>query len=157
MEAARALKQQEIIEDDRFWPIPDMAEGMRVEHDRLVQLGWVYDGFGGYRKKAASSHPGPKLAASNALNVSASVLRRRGYRVCNSTGRRTLKSRRGDDGNGAQLILVLQSMTAHAIAGSLLTPPQSDRGLAGRLPVVLAIRSCWRVHIVVDRAAAVET
>jgi hypothetical protein len=49
MEAARALKQQEIIE----WPIPDMAQGMRVEHDRLAQLGWVYDGFGGYRKKAA--------------------------------------------------------------------------------------------------------
>jgi len=24
-----------------------------VEHDRLAQLGWVYDGFGGYRKKAA--------------------------------------------------------------------------------------------------------
>ena len=100
MEAARALKQQEIIEDDRFWPIPDMAEGMRVEHDRLVQLGWVYDGFGGYRKKAASSHPGPKLAASNALSAS---VRWRGYRVCNSTGRRTPKSRRGDDGNGAQL------------------------------------------------------
>jgi hypothetical protein len=38
---------------------------MRVEHERLAQLGWVYDGFGGYRKKAASSHPGPKLAASN--------------------------------------------------------------------------------------------
>ena len=54
MEAARALKQQEIIE----WPIPDMAQGMPVEHDRLAQLGWVYDGFGGYRKKAASSHPG---------------------------------------------------------------------------------------------------
>jgi len=36
---------------------------MRVEHDRLTQLGWVYDGCGGYRK--ASSHPGPKLAASN--------------------------------------------------------------------------------------------
>jgi len=65
MEAARALKQQGIIEDDRFWPIPDMAQGMRVEHDRLAQLGWVYDGFGGYRKKAASSHPGPKLAVSN--------------------------------------------------------------------------------------------
>ena len=61
MEAARALQQQEIIE----WLIPDMAQGMRVEHDRLAQLGWVYDGFGGYRKKAASSHPGPKLAASN--------------------------------------------------------------------------------------------
>ena len=61
MEAARALKQQEIIE----WPIPDMAQGMRVEHDRLAQLGWVYDGFGGYCKKAASSHPGPKLAVSN--------------------------------------------------------------------------------------------
>ena len=101
MEAARALKQQGIIEDDRFWPIPDMAQGMRVEHDRLVQLGWVYDGFGGYRKKAASSHPGPKLAASNALNVSASALRRRGHRVCNSTG--PPKSRRGDDWNGAQL------------------------------------------------------
>ena len=42
-----------------------MAKGMRVEHDRLAQLGWVYDGFGGYRKKAASSHPGPKLAVSN--------------------------------------------------------------------------------------------
>ena len=61
MEAARALKQQEIIE----WPISDMAQGMRVEHERLVQLGWVYDGFGGYHKKAASSHPGPKLAVSN--------------------------------------------------------------------------------------------
>ena len=60
VEAAR--KQQEIV---GFWPIPDMAPGMRVEHDRLAQLGWVYDGFGGYRKKAASSHPGPKLAASN--------------------------------------------------------------------------------------------
>src|SRR5437773_4721912 len=94
MEAARALQQEEIIE----WLIPEMAQGMRVEHDRLVQLGWVYDGFGGYRKKAASSHPGPKLAASNALNVSASVLRWRGHRVCNSTGRRS-----GDDGNGAQL------------------------------------------------------
>jgi hypothetical protein len=103
MEAARALKQQGIIEDDRFWPIPDMAQRMRVEHDRLVQLGWVYDGFGGYRKKAASSHPGPKLAASNALKVSASVLRWRGHRVFNSTGRRSQKSRRGDDGNGAQI------------------------------------------------------
>jgi len=61
MEAARALQQQEIIE----WLIPDMAQGMRVEHDRLAQLGWVYDGFGGYRKKAARSHPGAKLAASN--------------------------------------------------------------------------------------------
>ena len=60
MEAAR--KQQEIV---GFWPIPDMAQEMRVEHDRLTQLGWVYDGFGGYCKKAASSHPGPKLAASN--------------------------------------------------------------------------------------------
>ena len=60
MEAAR--KQPEIV---GFWPIPDMAQGMRVEHDRLAQLGWVYDGFGGYRKKAASSHRGPKLAASN--------------------------------------------------------------------------------------------
>ena len=59
MEAAR--KQQEIV---GFWPIPDMAQRMRVEHDRLAQLGWVYDGFGGYRKKAASSHPSPKLAAS---------------------------------------------------------------------------------------------
>ena len=59
MEAAR--KQQEIV---GFWPIPDMAQEMRVEHDRLTQLGWVYDGFGGYRKTAASSHPGPKLAAS---------------------------------------------------------------------------------------------
>ena len=49
MEAARALQQEEIIE----WLIPDMAQGMRVEHDRLAQLGWVYDGFGGYRKKAA--------------------------------------------------------------------------------------------------------
>src|SRR5438105_13542023 len=57
MEAARALQQQEIIE----WLIPDMAQGMRVEHDRLAQLGWAYDGFGGYRKKAASSHPGPNL------------------------------------------------------------------------------------------------
>jgi hypothetical protein len=60
MEAA--LKQP--VEDDRFWPIPQMAQEMRVEHDRLVQLGWVYDGFGGYRKKAASSRPAPKLAAS---------------------------------------------------------------------------------------------
>ena len=42
-----------------------VCQEMRVEHDRLTQLGWVYDGFGGYRKKAASSHPGPKLAASN--------------------------------------------------------------------------------------------
>ena len=41
MEAARPLKQQEIIEDDRFWPIPDMAPTMRVEHERLVQLGWA--------------------------------------------------------------------------------------------------------------------
>ena len=57
-----AGKQQEIV---GLWPIPDMAQGMRVEHDRLAQLGWVYDGFGGYRKKATSSHPGPKLAASN--------------------------------------------------------------------------------------------
>jgi hypothetical protein len=55
-------KQQEIV---GVWPIPDMAQGMRVEHDRLAQLGWVYDGFGGYRKKAATSHRGPKLAASN--------------------------------------------------------------------------------------------
>jgi hypothetical protein len=61
MEAA--LKQQ--VEDDRFWPIPQMAHGMRVEHDRLVQFGWVYDGCGGYRKKAATSHPGPKVAATN--------------------------------------------------------------------------------------------
>jgi len=61
MEAARALQQEEITE----WLIPDMAQGMRVEHDRLAQLGWVYDGFGGYRKKAASSHPGSKLAVSN--------------------------------------------------------------------------------------------
>jgi hypothetical protein len=61
MEAARALQQEEVIE----WLIPDMAQGMRVEHDRLAQLGWVYDGFGGYRKKAASWHPGPKLAVSN--------------------------------------------------------------------------------------------
>jgi len=99
MEAARALKQQGIIEDDRCWPIPDMAQAMRVEHDRLVQLGWVYDGFGGYRKKAASSHLSSKPAAPNALNV----LRCRGYRVCNSTERRTPKSRRGDDGNGAQI------------------------------------------------------
>jgi len=60
MEAAR--KQQEVV---GFWPIPEMARGMRVEHERLAQLGWVYDGFGGYRKKAASSQPGPKLAASN--------------------------------------------------------------------------------------------
>jgi hypothetical protein len=42
-----------------------MAQGMRVEHDRLAQLGWAYDGFGGYRKKAASSHRGRELAASN--------------------------------------------------------------------------------------------
>ena len=62
MEAARALQQEEITE----WLIPDMAQGMRVEHDRLAQLGRVYDGFGGYRKKAASSHPGPKLAVSTA-------------------------------------------------------------------------------------------
>jgi len=103
MEAARALKQQEIIEDDRFWPIPDMAQGMRVEHDRLVQLGWVYDGFGGYRKKAASSHLSSKPAAPNALDVSATVLGWRGHRACNSTERRTPKSRRGDDGNGAQI------------------------------------------------------
>src|SRR4051812_1755999 len=59
VEAAR--KQREIV---GFWPIPDMAQGMRVEHDRLAQLGWVYDGFGGYRKKAASSHLGPKLRGS---------------------------------------------------------------------------------------------
>jgi hypothetical protein len=59
MEAAR--KEQEIV---GCWSIPDMAPGMRVEHDRLAQLGWVYDGFGGYRKKAASSHLSPKLAAS---------------------------------------------------------------------------------------------
>jgi hypothetical protein len=51
MEAARK-QQQEIV---GLWPIPDMAEQMRVEHERLAQLGWVYDGFGGYRKKAASS------------------------------------------------------------------------------------------------------
>jgi hypothetical protein len=57
MEAA-----QEVV---GFWPIPDMTQGMQVEHDRLAQLGWVYDGFGGYRKKAALSHPGPKLAVSN--------------------------------------------------------------------------------------------
>src|SRR5947207_3806900 len=57
-----ARNQQEIA---GFWPIPDMAQGMRVEHDRLAQLGWVYDGFGGYRRKAPSSPPGPKLAASN--------------------------------------------------------------------------------------------
>jgi hypothetical protein len=50
-----------------FWPTPDMAKGMQVEHGRLRQLGWVYDGFGGYRKKAASSHPRPELAASNVL------------------------------------------------------------------------------------------
>ena len=48
-----------------FTGMRNMAQEMRVEHDRLTQLGWVYDGFGGYRKKAASSHPGPKLAASN--------------------------------------------------------------------------------------------
>ena len=53
-----------------FWPIPAMAQGMQVEHDRLAQLGWVYDGFGGYRKKAAaSSHPDPKLAASIDVQV----------------------------------------------------------------------------------------
>ncbi len=34
MEAARALQQEEIIE----WLIPDMVQGMRVEHDRLAQL-----------------------------------------------------------------------------------------------------------------------
>jgi hypothetical protein len=50
MEATR--KQEEIV---GLWPIPEMAQKMRVEHDRLAQLGWVYDGFGGYRKKAASS------------------------------------------------------------------------------------------------------
>jgi hypothetical protein len=61
MEAAQ--NQQEIV---GFWPIPNMADGMRVEHDRLAQLGWVYDGFGGYRKKAAASfHRRRKLAASN--------------------------------------------------------------------------------------------
>ena len=57
MEAAR--KQQEIV---GLWPIPEMAKDMRVEHDRLAQLGWVYDGFGGYRRKAASSRPGPRLS-----------------------------------------------------------------------------------------------
>jgi hypothetical protein len=57
MEAA-----QEVV---GFWPIPDMAKEMQVEHDRLAQLGWVYDGFGGYRKKPSSSHVGPQLAASN--------------------------------------------------------------------------------------------
>jgi hypothetical protein len=47
-----ALKQQEIFADDGFfWPIPDMALKMRVEHNRLTQLGWVYDGFGGYTKQ----------------------------------------------------------------------------------------------------------
>jgi hypothetical protein len=58
MEAA-----QEVV---GFWPIPDMAQGMQVEHDRLAQLGWVYDGFGGYRQKAASSHPygGPTLPSN---------------------------------------------------------------------------------------------
>ena len=60
-----ALSPHEIV---GFWPIPDMPKEMRVEHDRLAQLGWVYDGFGGYRKKAASSHPGPKLAVSNVLH-----------------------------------------------------------------------------------------
>jgi hypothetical protein len=54
-----AAPKQEII---GFWPFPDMAQAMRVEHDRLAQLGWLYDGSGGYHK--ASSHPGPKLAAS---------------------------------------------------------------------------------------------
>ena len=44
---------------------PRHGPGDAVEHDRLTQLGWAYDGFGGYRKKAASSHPGPKLAVSN--------------------------------------------------------------------------------------------
>ena len=44
---------------------PRHGPGMRVEHYRLTQLGWAYDGFGGYRKKAASSHPGPKFAVSN--------------------------------------------------------------------------------------------
>jgi hypothetical protein len=48
-----------------FWPIPAMAQGMQVEHERLAQLGWVYDGFGGYRKKTATRQPGPKFAASN--------------------------------------------------------------------------------------------
>src|SRR5204862_417721 len=44
----------------------NMVVGMRVEHGRLARLGWVYDGFGGYRKKpAASSHRRRKLAASN--------------------------------------------------------------------------------------------
>ena len=71
MEAAR--KQQEIVGS---WPIPDMAQEMRVEHDRLTQLGWVYDGFGGYRKKAASSHPGPKLAVSRRARLTEDTNRR---------------------------------------------------------------------------------
>jgi hypothetical protein len=48
-----------ILADPRHGP------GDAGGHDRLTQLGWVYDGFGGYRKKTASSHPGPKIAASN--------------------------------------------------------------------------------------------
>src|SRR3954454_4466845 len=38
MEAA-----QEVV---GFWPIPDMAKGMQVEHDRLAQLGWVFNRAG---------------------------------------------------------------------------------------------------------------
>jgi len=34
MEAA--LKQQETV---GFWPMPDMVQEMRVEHDRLAQVG----------------------------------------------------------------------------------------------------------------------
>jgi hypothetical protein len=75
-----AAPKQEII---GVWPIPDMAREMRVEHDRLAQLGWVYDGFGGYSKKAASSHPSPKLAASTSTLIRAAservaVAQRRG-------------------------------------------------------------------------------
>ena|SRR5436190_16010438 len=70
-----AGKQQEIV---GLWPIPDMAQGMRVEHDRLAQLGWIYDGFGGYRKRAASSHPGPKLDAQAAKNLIRGRRRSRG-------------------------------------------------------------------------------
>jgi hypothetical protein len=47
-----APKQQEIV---GYWPIPDMAQQMRLEHDRLAQAGWVYDGYGGYRPKVAIS------------------------------------------------------------------------------------------------------
>ncbi len=75
MEAAR--KQQEIV---GLWPIYDMAPQMRIEHDRLAQLGWVYDGFGGYRKKAASSRDF-KVAARDCNVVYAFRPRARGSRA----------------------------------------------------------------------------